>query len=373
MSIHHPTVVIGRGIVGLVSALRLAEKGKKIMLIGRKNQPTSASLAATGVSAMRGLVMPKTEIFRQKLKGHQQLPGFIANLERITGISIPHRFAGVYEFFGDEKTYRNLRKRVYHRHPSGLFTLKCLNFEQTRAKLCEFSSQKDDFKKIAAFFYPHDGWFDPGCLLMALEQRLTQLGVTLVDEFVEKIAVGKNSALQILASGGGFAASAILVAAGAESENLLRRSGIFCHEFSFSSGITLRTKCRIKHGTLAVKNGAESLLINGEFSRFGAENIGDRNEYSDEDLNVAKEQLIAKYQRLCASIFTGDRSNESSLIDASFSVGVRAKIKNSEDPWIGFAPFLHHANRGVFVATGMHKSGYYIALPCAEKVVEMMG
>jgi glycine/D-amino acid oxidase-like deaminating enzyme len=367
------SAVIGRGIIGLTIALRLREQGVPVVIVSKQQLPGSASHVAIGVSAMRGLLQPKTELFRQKLLGHHLLARLIPELENLTKQKIPHNFSGAYEFF-TAKTYGKLRRRVYHRLPTGLFAFKCLNFEQTAAHLAPYSQSWGPEDKKAAFFYPNDGWFDPDSLLAALEARLVQLGVVFVDEIVTRVDVDRSDAsLLISCASSVLRVARVVVAAGAGSENLLRSSGIGAHEFSYSSGVTLRTKFRESSKSIAVKNGAESWMCAAGELRCGGENIAASNEYSSEELLAAERKIKDKFTRMTSDVFGGKFTNENSCLSDSAEMrsGVRVRMKGDK-PWIGFAPFTANPQAGVWVSCGFYKYGYYVALPAADQLMEMM-
>lgn len=367
------TAVIGRGIIGLSTALRLREQGLLIVIIGRQRLPGSASWAATGVSAMRGLLQPKTEIFRQKLLGHHLLARLIPELENLTKQTIPHDFSGAYEFFPRE-TYGKLRRRVYHRLPTGLFAFKCLNFEQTKTHLGPFSQAWDEGDKKAAFFYPKDGWFDPESLMAALELRLEQLGVVFIAEAADKISPeNSDDSLLISTETSIFRVARVVVAAGAGSENILKNSDIFRNEISYSSGITMRTKFRESSSSLAIKSGADSwLCTNGEL-RCGGENIAAAKDYSPGDLALAEEKLKNKFSRLSAEVFGTKFTNENQYLFTASEIRAGVRVRMTGDkPWVGFSPFRSKPGAGVWINCGYYKYGFYAAFPGAEKLAALI-
>ena len=82
--------VIGQGIAGLMSALRLVDNGYKVTIISPQNKKDQASWAALGLSTMKGLIAPREKLFEYKMLGHHQLKPLIEELQTRSGLTIPH-------------------------------------------------------------------------------------------------------------------------------------------------------------------------------------------------------------------------------------------------------------------------------------------
>ncbi len=106
MSVVHPEIVIvGAGVVGLTTALKLAERGVSVTLLDRQQVGREASWAGAGMLPPGNPVNAVTPEARLRSYSHALWPEFAADLVDRTGIDIGYHICGAIEVCSDETQY----------------------------------------------------------------------------------------------------------------------------------------------------------------------------------------------------------------------------------------------------------------------------
>lgn len=228
--------IIGRGIAGLAVCRELLRRGQKSIAVIGPDQPVSgsATIAAQGVCATKGLVLPQDPLFAAKLASHRQLPGWIQSLANDSGLAVSFSKGGVGEVFTDLGSYQSQLDRAYHKRFTGVFGP-------------EFGVWSHDDSLAFGLRHPEDFWFDPLEALNALD-RVVQSSphrVRLVPELVTALEMDAEGSVNIWSAGVKILTAAkVVIAAGFESPRLMGGIDIK-HRFnwSFSEGETF-----VSHG-----------------------------------------------------------------------------------------------------------------------------
>jgi glycine/D-amino acid oxidase-like deaminating enzyme len=180
--------VVGRGIVGLGLAYKLAKEGLKVRVIG-ESDPLCASRVATGIVSIKGENRQTTApLFLLKIEGHRAVREFISDFSadflRIFGDQKFQNFGkifqfGIFEPLRDELDFKTTHKRVHHGENLEKYGTEFLTQapENLNAFLCKNSSSL-----LGGFFYPQDFYFNCGYLLDNLEIVLKHLGVVFYEK-----------------------------------------------------------------------------------------------------------------------------------------------------------------------------------------------
>jgi glycine oxidase ThiO len=194
-------IVAGAGIIGLSCAWRLAQRGIDVRVFDTREASGEASWAGAGMLAPGGEVDEASPFTRMALNSLKQYPGFIGELEELSGISIDYQHCGAIEPAFTEAEAEALEKRALCQSKLGV-----------RSQLISYKSS------LSARFYPDDQLVAPRDVTKALRIACLRAGVSIHEhEAVTEImpdGSGVHTALGEYRDGG------VLIAAGAWSSAL---------------------------------------------------------------------------------------------------------------------------------------------------------
>lgn len=97
MSVHSEIVIVGAGVVGLTTALKLAERGVSVTLLDRQQAGREASWAGAGMLPPGNSANAFTPEARLRSYSHELWPKFAADLADKTGIDTGYHICGAIE------------------------------------------------------------------------------------------------------------------------------------------------------------------------------------------------------------------------------------------------------------------------------------
>lgn len=205
-------------------------------VIGPKERGGTASHAAIGVSSLKGHILPSQTLFLAKLKGHEQLPQWLAKIERDSGRSIPQLKSGVVEPFFDKAGFSYLSERVFHGKFRGCLRARLVGPNEQGEPLLGAALLQESPR--GAFHYPGDLWFDPVVTLQALELAILRLEGKIIADTALRVIPRDTGNIEVRCSGGAYEAKDIVVAAGAFTTEILAESGLPALPLQLSPGET---------------------------------------------------------------------------------------------------------------------------------------
>ncbi len=349
--------IIGRGLAGLTLSFRMAKAGFKPTIFGSASGPANASRCAQGIVCNKGLIFAESPLFRAKLQTLQHLENWLLNLEKYSGMVIPRTWIGVDEPYWDEADFQKTLQRVYRGNFWG-----CYRPSNRSPKL--WSESLENFKIPAGFMhYPDDAWFDVHATLNALEKASERLGSTFVEEKIQSLLIQPDDiTLKTDTSLRTF--DHIVIAAGAESLNLLKCMGVECPKFFLVGGQSLfwvndpsqQKAARILvKGNLSLANLPSQSILGSSSWKPEANKV--------HDLAADREQLLGQAESAFGLPIEWLKSKP-----IQGSSGVRIRFADRM-PALGILPDESLKAR-VSVLTGFYKNGLQLADLCAEQLLQ---
>lgn len=143
------------------------------------------------------------------LESMRLYPGYVAELESATGISIDYRSCGAYELAFDDVEWQALGRRAETQREMGILS-QALTGSEVRSRVPSLE------KQIAgALFYPDDAMVDPRDVMRALRAACSSLGVEILEGWRANSVHASGDAVEIIGATGPLRAAAAVLAAGA--------------------------------------------------------------------------------------------------------------------------------------------------------------
>jgi glycine oxidase len=164
-------VIVGAGLIGSLSALRLAEAGAEVEVLERAVPGAEASSAAAGILAAQSEAVGDDPRFALTLASRDLHASLATQLRAQVGVDVGHRVCGVTEAARDDAHLQELAHRVQWQRAKGLHA-ELLDAAGLRAVE---PSLADTF--VGGAHFPDDGALDPGRLVKAVAQAAARAGV----------------------------------------------------------------------------------------------------------------------------------------------------------------------------------------------------
>ncbi len=336
-------IVIGGGIMGCASALRLRDRGAEVTLLERAVVGAEASSAAAGI--LGGQVEAHDEddlaTFTRARDGYGP---FVRDLETRTGIHVGHRVCGVVKLVADEAHARE----ICALHVSRGLRAEVLRGDRVREVEPEIAGDR-----ATALFFPDDAQVEPERLLRALGAACALAGVRVrTGSQVTGIDSAGGRAVGVTIGDELLRADAVILAAGSWAslvpgvpKDLPRVSPARGQIVSLEER-PVRTRRIVFHDAgYVVPRGDGRVLCGSTLEHVGYEKA------------VTAKGIVDILGAACAAI--------PSLGGASLGAA-----------WSSFRPFLRGKGPlvgpsplpGLFLATGHYRNGILLANDTAEKV-----
>jgi len=380
--------IVGRGVISLTSALRLLESGADVDIYAPATNEHQASSAAVGISTIKGLLESNKLLFDAKIKGHFSLFGLIREL--LEENSSPEILKlGVFELFQNEEERKYLQKRIFHHSFSNLFDYKLYNKEQTKTKSNLAEKISDNWNLYGSYFYPSDFSFDPLLHLKLLELKIIRLGGRFIDCLVSKVLLETDcEKFSIATLPTNLSTSLdqpqktsvfkgyeqVLLACGPGTNKVLERSKMRTFPLSYSKGSTFRNKTILPDGS--IKQGRDSLLIRSGYMSFGSieepKKSNEKNQsHPKKNLPIEKKESAYRQNLLATRLLKLFNIEESSIGQTTETKRERVKTADLFPVFGKYQPIVDKPGYNLWVATGFHKSGFFLSDYCAQSLVKI--
>ncbi|MFI7008087.1 glycine oxidase ThiO [Streptomyces sp. NPDC050145] len=208
-------VVVGGGIIGLVTAWRAAQRGLSVAVVDPEPGGGAAQVAAGMLAAVTELHYGEETLLALNVESARRYPDFAAELSEATGHDLGYRACGTLAVALDADDRSHLRELHALQLRSGLESewlsgRECRRLEPMLAPGVRGGLRVDGDHQI-----------DPRRLAGALVTACERAGVTLHRTWAERLSVVRDRARGVvLADGGELAAEQVVLAAGSHSGRL---------------------------------------------------------------------------------------------------------------------------------------------------------
>lgn len=212
------TVVVGAGVIGLTTALRLSQQGVQVILVDRQNTGREASWAGAGMLPPGNLEFAKTPEARLRSYSHQLWDDLANELYGLTGIDTGYSRCGAIELNAAD-------------NPSQLSDLRC----QLQAEHILFDElAESELRRFApeighsfheAISVPNFGQVRNPRHMKALESACLQQGVHILRNDHVRLHRNESGLVSVESTNVKILAETVCVAAGAWSNDLLKAVG----------------------------------------------------------------------------------------------------------------------------------------------------
>jgi glycine/D-amino acid oxidase-like deaminating enzyme len=234
------TLIIGNGIIGLSTALRLCQRAgaqDKIVVVGKRERPGCATLAAAAMmncfaEVEAGSLDSELERYRFEVSRNaaKRWPDFARELETAAGAAPKTQDAGLYHggTYIINNTSADDRDEIAF--DAIVDALKTYDepFTFVDPKEVPNYAPEQRYRALRAMHIPNEGWLNPRRMVSLIEHALkTFPNFSFVDDEVERIHATAKEITSVTTRGGvSLSADKYLLASGATSTDLLAASEI---------------------------------------------------------------------------------------------------------------------------------------------------
>lgn len=335
--------IIGRGIIGLSTALAVAEAGWQVTVIAPAHWPSQASTAAQGLSVTKGLTAARSPLFAAKLAGAAHLAEWIQEVEQKSGRRIAKIIGQILEPFSDNTAKENILQRVYG---------------QTEGISADQMVVTGDFLR-----YPGDMWVSMPDLLSALTEAAIRVGVRFSEEVVTTVTyIPADQHFMLHTNTEPLLADEVIVAAGAFSNALIgsRRPDLMqvC-----ARGVIAKQPIDSEMERVLLFGKRSIVMANG-IVRYCAAELPEETAGDDNFKDAALSLVSELRQAAGKSVALPAQDVKKMEVDQ----GLRGKLKHMH-PAVGPIDWGGHR---LFVNIGHHKNGLQFARDAARSLVDQL-
>jgi glycine oxidase len=336
-------VVVGGGIIGLMTAWRLLERGTSVTVIDKGEIGKEASYAAAGMLAPQLEAESNEAWFELALKSRALYPEWLAAL------GLPYSPCGALAIAHTPSQEAALKQRLALHRARGLSGEWLTNI---KTRIPEANEENR-----GGVFFPEEGALDPRPLLERLKTRITELKGTLAaHETVTEITTRSASVSGVKTAKGHIDADVVVLAAGAWASRLLG-SGLEENAIEPVRGVLMSlawTGHTLNHivswkGGYIVPRGGDRVILGTSSEPAGFE-------------NAVEEEAVA-----------GIRERAFRAVPAL----VKARVV---EMWCGLRPYARRdqpyigstQTPGLIYATGHYRNGILFAPATAQAIVQVL-
>jgi glycine oxidase len=212
-------VVVGAGVIGLSIALRLSQRGAKVVVVDRGEPAREASWAAAGILSPQGEAEGPGPLLDLLRRSEAMFPEFLRELEALAGVHCPYDRRGSLHLARAEEEVTRLEAQRAWQTAMGL----AVEAWDARTLRAEEPALAHSF--VAANFFSHSGRVQPRPLCEALIAALEKAGVQIRRGAVQALERSGDRVVGLRIEDLLLPASRVVIAAGAWS-SLIAGTGL---------------------------------------------------------------------------------------------------------------------------------------------------
>lgn len=324
--------IIGAGIAGLDIARKIHPYAERVYIFEKKDD-YSGSKAASGISAVKGANLGRTDLFSAKIDGGAHLNDWLDDIENQSGETI-ERICGAEEKANISNNWSFKFERAFHGEPLGLHRL--------------------DYSREDTLSYPMDIAFHPHKLLMALRKCLPKK-VEFRSEEVKDLDLSTGSQKIFLKKSESISVDRIILASGYGIEALLPQDVSRKIGFQNSFGQTIVSSSKIKN----------RFFINGtmNYSSFDKDSFFGSSSFSNIENKKKIIENLQSSRRVMLNELNVDISNDETIE----LLGVRSRTRDRH-PIVGA---MGRGSESLLVCGGLYKNGYQLVSNLSDYLVDI--
>jgi glycine oxidase len=212
--------IVGGGVMGCATALRLAQKGVAVTVVERGIPGAEASSAAAGILGPQWEAEGAGPLLDLGLRSRALYPSFAAELRELSGMDIGYAKSGLLEVVLDEAQEKALVARRAWQHARGL-RAEILNAAELRAAEPHLGPAVR-----AGLRLPDEGHLNARALAKALSQAAAIAGARFLQgRYVRRVVTAGNRVTGLELDGETLSAGTVVIAAGSWS-SLVEGGGV---------------------------------------------------------------------------------------------------------------------------------------------------
>ena len=356
-----PSVIVGAGVVGCALAQRLAAEGKAPVVLEAGPRIAEGVTSRNSGVIHAGLYYPPGSLKAEScIRGNELL------YEWCLARGVPHKKTGKWVVASEKSQIDDLRWLMENANASGV---RALRWESTPAI--------PGITAEAAVFVPSTGIVDPYCLSQSLQAAAEQKGAFFAMESrVTSIEALSGGGVRIETSRGVIETDLLFVAAGLQTDEILRAGGIMCPKIYPWRGDYFRMRRKGPWPPLvypAKNKNTAGLGVHLTMDLSGSFRLG-----PDVTLAASKEDFStpegAALEAKAAAFFASARKYLQGVQEGDLmydSCGIRPKLRGPND--LTEKDFhLDSPIPGVVVLAGIESPGLTASLDLAERAARLV-
>lgn len=381
-------LVVGNGILGMMSALKLKERSPKaeIAIIGKNNRPGGATTAAAAmlnsyaeIEPLSLKSLPSRIHFSLSRQATKEWDVFIE--ENLKSKNIPHslrrRLKASYKkgtFIINNNASDSLDDKVFFSIKTALESYSEKYDDVEPAKIPNYFPQ-ERLRAKRALFIPNEGWVNPNLILQLIELKLNKMGVTFIDEECVNVSFNANKVESIkLSNKKVLVGDAYLIANGSGFKRILstEKTPLYFQPVFSGVGVSIQIRVPGRYHTHCVR----TVNRGGACGIYTVPYVNENQNNSHQDIIIGASNFISESQKTRGRLISIKHLLDGAIneINQKFYNAELVKINVGNRPTTvdGYMLFGQTKIKNLFVITGTRRDGFHLAPVLAKNIAKQI-